>query len=596
MRPPDAAPPFDDSRRLTGCNLFFDGAGAVLEADRVALAAGVLDAWRARVAQARDALGWPVAPIVARVHAHGATLALAAPLDALFAATEVNEWALRSAFVACGIDTGPQPCAPGDPAAWDATEALATLAAMARAEREPALPALADAAAQRDLDMLVDDEIVTLGSGRGGRSWPRTALPAVAAIDWPAISDVPIALVTGSNGKTTTTRVLAAVLRAHGWCCAHTCTDGVFVGGSMLEAGDYSGPAGARLALRQTDIDAAVLETARGGILRRGIAPTRADVAIVTNISDDHFGEYGVDNLADLADVKLTVARPLGQHGALVLNADDASLLARVPDVRARLALFALDADAPALVELRARGGTTCGVRGGRLLLERGDTSRDLGAIDAMPLSFGGAAHYNVSNIAAAVLAADALGVAAETLRTVLATFGSSRGDNPGRLEHFRVGGIEVLVDYAHNPDGMRSLLAAAAQVRQGRLGLLLGQAGNRDDHEVRALADVAASHQPDLIVLKDLPGYLRGRGDGEVPAILRDELLQRGVDAARINIELDEWQAVLRLLGWIHAGDTLVLPVHGKQNRPRVAALLDRLARTGWHAGTPVPTDAAAA
>lgn len=592
MRSPDAVPPFDDSRRLTGCNLFFDGPGAVLDAGLVARAAGVVDAWRAGVTRARNALDWPTEAIASRPHAHGVSLALAAPLDQLFTATEVNEWALRSALHECAVDAGPPPCAPGDPAAWDAADALATLATMSRAEHEPALRAFAAAAAQHDLNMLIDDDVVSLGSGRGGRSWPRATLPEVAAINWDALSDIPITLVTGSNGKTTTTRLAAAMLRAHGWRTAHTCTDGVFVGDTAIETGDYSGPAGARLALRHADIDAAVLETARGGILRRGIAPTRADVAIVTNISDDHFGEYGVDKLDDLADVKLTVARPLGAHGTLVLNADDPLLLARAASVHARLALFALDADAPALLELRARGGVTCGVRNGHMVLERKDDSHDLGAIEAMPLSFGGAAHYNVSNIAAAALAADALGVGADSMRAVLAAFGSHRGDNPGRLEHFVVGGVEILVDYAHNPDGMRSLLAAAAHVRRGRLGLLLGQAGDRDDDEVRALAHVVASESPDFIVLKDLPGYLRGRADGAVPAILRDALVSGGLDGTRITTELDEWRAAQHLLAWAREGDTLVLPVHGKQNRPRMAALLERLAQKDWHAGAPLPVD----
>lgn len=588
MTVPVAGRPFEDSRRLTGCNLFFDEPGAVLEAGAAAATPDAIDAWRAHITRARQALGWPDGPIAARQHAHGTTLALAAPLDQLFTATEVNEWAVWAS-----LGTGTPPCAPGDPAAWDESEALATLAALARAERNPALIALTDAAAKHGVGALIDDEEVTLGGGHGARSWPRKALPDPGAIDWSAIADVPVALITGSNGKTTTTRLLAALARAHGWHTAHTCTDGVVVDGHVIEAGDYSGPAGARLALRQPGIDVAILETARGGILRRGIAPQRAKVAVVTNISDDHFGEYGVDNLADLANVKLTVARPLGTGGTLVLNADDAQLAAHIPGVRAHLALFAQDADTGALQALRAQGGATCGVRGGHLILAYGHRAEDLGPIDGMPLTFGGAARYNVANVAAAALAATALGISADTLRTVLASFGNAHADNPGRLEHFTLGGIEVIVDYAHNPDGMRSLLAVATRVHRGRLALLLGQAGNRGDDKVRALADVVADAHPDCIVLKDLPGYLRGRAAGEVPAILRAELLQRGVDAAHIAIELDEWRAARALLAWARAGDTLVLPIHGKRNRPRVGALLEGLARTGWRAGSTLPADA---
>ncbi|MBS0382081.1 MAG: Mur ligase [Proteobacteria bacterium] len=583
-----AQPPFDDSRRLTGSNLFFDGPGAVLEA--TPLAPDVIADWRARVARMRAVLGWLDAPSIARTHAHGVSLALASPLDQLFTATEVNEWALWSALHAHAIAIAEWPHAPGFPAAWDESAATATLAACACAERNPALRQLADEATRRELNMLVDDDTLTLGSGRGARSWPAAALPQPATIDWNAIADVPIVLVTGSNGKTTTTRLLAALARAHGWRAVHTCTDGVYVDGEAIASGDYSGPAGARLALRQPDIDAAVLETARGGILRRGIAPSRADVAIVTNISDDHFGEYGIDDLDGLADVKLAVGRPLGTRGTLVLNGDDALLLRHAAAHAARTALFALDADAPALIGLRARGGATCGVRAGRLVLEQAGATHDLGGADALPLTFGGAARYNLGNLAAAALAAHALGIGADTLRLVLASFGATPGDNPGRLEHYSPGGIEVLVDYAHNPDGMHALLAAAARVRRARVGLLLGQAGNRTDAAIRALADVVAKERPDRIVLKDLPGYLRGRADGDVPAILRAELLGRGVAAACIAVELDEWNAVLGLLRWARPGDTLVLPVHGKQNRPRVSALLAQLAHSDWRAGNALP------
>jgi UDP-N-acetylmuramyl tripeptide synthase len=485
------------------------------------------------------------------------------------------------------------PHAPGHPAAWDEESAVHTLRAFAAAERDPALAALFTAARARGLNVLVDDETLTIGSGRGAHTWPLPNLPAVHEIDWATLHDVPIALVTGSNGKTTTTRLLAAILRANGANTAHTCTDGVFLGTDVVATGDYSGPAGARAALRAAGVDAAVLETARGGILRRGLAVQHADVAVVTNVSDDHFGEYGVHDLSDLADAKLAVARALAADGTLVINADDAVLAGKASMVASgasRIAWFAHDAEAPALAEHRRAGGTTCGVRDRRLILHRAGGDHDLGEVAAMPLSFGGAAGYNVANVAAAALAAATLGVAPATIAAVLARFGTSRDDNPGRLQHWQVGGIRVFVDYAHNPDGLRGLLEVAARSRTGRLGLLLGQAGNRGDDEVRELAGVAARFAPDRIVLKDLPGFLRGRGDGEVPAVLRGELLRLGVADATIVQRLDEYEAVRELLGWARAGDVLVLPVHGVANKPRVTALLDRLAAIGWQAGARLP------
>jgi len=557
----------------------------VLETVGIAIDDALLAEWETRVRRMRAALGWPDAAIVARTHASGASLAFVAPLDQLLCATEVNEWAWLASVRGNGAFH-----APGHAAAWDETSALQTLRAFARAERNPALIELADAARARGLTVLLDDDTLSFGVGHGARAWPLSQLPTPAQIDWNALHDAPIALVTGSNGKTTTTRLLAAFTREHGWRTAHTCTDGVFVDGTALAAGDYSGPAGARVALRAPGVDAAILETARGGLLRRGLAVQHADVVVVTNVSDDHFGEYGVHDLDDLAAVKLIVAKALDANGTLVLNADDARLARHAAHVDARMAWFAFDATAPALQAHRTRGDATCGVRDGRLRLQRGGEDHDLGAIAAMPLSFNGAARYNIANIAAATLAADALGIAPATLRDVLARFGSTRGDNPGRLQYWSFGGITVFVDYAHNPDGLRGLLDVATRARGGRLGLVLGQAGNREDAEIRELAAVAAEFRPDFVVLKDIGGMLRGRAAGDVPALLRDELARHDVLEPRVVECLDEYEAVLTMLAWARSGDTLVLPVHASAVKPKVAALLDALESQGWQAGTPLP------
>jgi cyanophycin synthetase len=547
----------------------------------------LIDEWRARVQRLRDELGWPAGESVARVHGRDASLAITAPLDQLFTATEVNEWALLSA-----LRLFPEAAfhAPGHPAAWDEESALFTLRAHSLGERNPKLMAFTEAAHARRLTVLIDDDSISAGVGDGARVWPSDDIPDPQQVDWNALHDTPIALVTGSNGKTTTTRLLAAMTRAHGWRTAYTCTDGVFVGTTARAAGDYSGPAGARVALRTPIVDMAILETARGGILRRGIAVSHANVAIVTNVSDDHFGEYGVHDLDDLAAAKLAVARTLGTRDVLVLNADDPLLARHGTSMSMPVHWFALDADAPLLVAQRAAGRTTCGMRAGRLFLQGANKDHDLGAIAAMPLSFNGSARYNIANIAATVLAADALGIAASTIAGVLTIFGTSRDDNPGRLQHWSFGGASVFVDYAHNPDGLRGLLHVATQVRGGRLGLLLGQAGNREDDEIRELAAAAAGFHPDRIVLKDIGGMLRGRIEGEVPALLREELAGHGIAGDVIVERLDEFEAVRELLAWARAGDVLVLPIHGTAIKPLVARLLDGMQRDAWMAGSAVP------
>ncbi|WP_271680269.1 Mur ligase family protein [Thermomonas mangrovi] len=583
-------PPFEDSRRLTGANLYFDGAGAALEAaPGVAVDAGMQQRWRERIEQARDALGWPPGAIAVRTHATGASLAFEAPPDQLYVATEVNEWALYSALGVHASDAPvdedaelPRPHV----AHFEDGEALRRLRDLARAEARPGLNALVAAARARGVPAHADDELLSLGEGEAAQAWPLDALPAVDAVPWQDLRAIPKAVVTGSNGKTTTVRLLAAMLGAHGLRAGYSSTDGLFMDGVSVEAGDYSGPVGARTVLRDPRVQSAVLETARGGLLRRGLVADDARVAVVTNVSADHFGEYGIHDLGDIAAVKLVVAKSLAADGLLVLNADDAMLVAHAPPGR-RTGWFALH-----LGDAAARGLPACGVREGRLVLVLAGGEHDLGMVAEMPLSVGGAARYNISNIAAAALAASALGIAPATIAGVLARFGARNADNPGRLQRWTLGDVEVLLDYAHNPDGLQGLLDVAAGLRRGgRLALLLGHAGNRLESDFRALAAVAAAARPDRVWLKDIGGdYLRGRASGDVAMILRDALHAAGMDEADLPVCLDEAEAARQALAWARAGDLLVLPVHEPARRDVVVGLLDALQAGGWRAGQPLP------
>ena len=563
----------------------------------------MLAGWRSRVARARAALGWPdfSQSTVSRRHAAGTSLALTAPLDQLFTATEVNEWAFCAALVAA------------DPARWkhltDALIEAARVAAeqstmsaafavappvideqaafvrfekLAKIEGSPPLRALVAAADTRGLSYLADDDDLTLGSGASGRTWPLDALPSVEQVPWSELRNVPTAIVTGSNGKTTTVRLLAACARAHGWRDGFNCTDGLFVAGEQIEGGDYSGPVGTRRVLRDTRVQAAILETARGGILRRGLAVQRSRVAVVTNITADHFGEYGIDDLAGLADTKLVVASTIDDRGLLVLNADDATLRARADQFKSPIGWFSRNYDAVALLSHRMKGGSTSGVRNGRLIISwtRGGSAEelDLGAVVDMPLTVDGTADYNVQNVAGVALAALGLGIPAATVATVLARFGADPTDNPGRLMRYEYRGAQVLIDYAHNPDGLRGLMNVATRLRRtGRVALLLGQAGNRSNADIEELAATAARFRPDFVIVKETESYMRGRAPGEVPAILRGALLRTGLLATSIEVHLSELGAVKRVLEWARPGDVLVMPVHDRGVREQVLALLGR-------------------
>jgi UDP-N-acetylmuramyl tripeptide synthase len=237
----------------------------------------------------------------------------------------------------------------------------------------------------------------------------------------------------------------------------------------------------------------------------------------------------------------------------------------------------------------RTRGGRTCGGRNGRLILAHGEREHDLGALEAMPLTIGGFARYNIANLAAAALAAGALGISAATIATLYARFGAEVDDNPGRMMRYDVGGVRILVDYAHNPDGLRGFLAVAGQLRgdKGRLGMLLGHAGNRQDGDIEDLARVAAQSRPDLVVIKEIPTHLRGRAAGEIPRIIHAALRSAGVPSSALLLRDDELAAAECAMDLARPGDVLGLLVHGSAARAAVLAMLgDRQARARERSG----------
>ncbi|MEO8624327.1 MAG: Mur ligase family protein, partial [bacterium] len=574
VSPEYPTPSIVDSRRLLGPNLYSVHAGVVLEvACDDACAESLTSAWRGQITEMCLELGWGARRTTVRREAGGATLFVAAPLDVLMTATELNEqaWALAESA----------------DRALQRGETVARLAATADVERRTRanLPSVVREAMTRGISATFDDEMLTVGSGAGAQSWPLASVPALNDVVWSRVRDIPIALVTGSNGKTTTTRLVAAMWRAAGVTPGWSCSDGVWAGDDQLESGDFSGPGGARTVLRDPRIGAAVLETARGGILRRGLAVRRANAAIITNVSADHFGEYGMSSVRDLVEVKAVVAKVLDAEGHLVLNADDALLLELAARLSVNVSWFSTSADHRALDEHVRCGGDAATVRDGRVMLHRNRAWHELGDVTAMPITLGGAAPHNTQNILGAALLASALGIPVDAIRETLASFGASPHDNPGRLQMYRFGDVTVLVDYAHNPDGLAALCETAKAIPSTRRLLLLGQAGNRDDEQIRALARAAWSVTPfDRIIVKEETELLRGRTSGEVPRLLIDELARLGAPNDSVAVAPSELAALQRAFAWAQDGDLLVCPIH--IDKASVLAWLGRLNASGWSVG----------
>jgi cyanophycin synthetase len=547
-----------DSRRLTGPNLLLDRPGAVIEVSlSPEQAAAAVAAWAAQVRRMLDAVGWTGEAIAARTFAGGASLAISAPIDALYTATEINDWAWDAVEAELAGRQAPD-------FRLDFQSAAARLRDEIAREANPRLLALRDAAADRGVSFLSDDRAVSVGLGKGSLTWPVRDLPDPEEVDWSQVRDIPVLLVTGTNGKTTTVRLLAAMVDASEQMAGVTSTDQIEVGGELIERGDFSGPGGARTLLRDRRVEVAILETARGGLLRRGLAVDRAAAALVTNIAADHLGEFGILDLPSLADAKLVVTRAVGPEGRIVLNADDPQLAAAAAALSAPILWFSLDPGNPVVRQALAAGGEAVYLQEGALVLARGGDDRiEITRVESVPVAFGGAARHNVANALAAIGMASAIGIPAEAMATGLRRVGNSPEDNPGRANLFERDGVRVLLDYAHNPHGLTALLDIARTLPAERRLLVLGQAGDRDDQALRDFVRAALPFQPDRVVVKELPEMLRGRQPGEVPAILEDELRRLGIPPERIERAGSELEGVQKALAAARPGDLVVLLVH---------------------------------
>ncbi|WP_267633830.1 Mur ligase family protein [Frigidibacter sp. RF13] len=551
----------DGCRRLLGPNLYGSEPGAV--GDCLVTChdpAEVLSLWSGHVRHFLDPLGLPQSGLRLRPFDGGGSLYFPAPVDQLFTAAYVIEAAWY--LTATGLL--------GLPAM--APEALATeLIRISGMERSTALTTLTAEAARRGIDRLLDDDALTLGHGTGSATWASDALPA--APDWARLHDIPLALVTGTNGKTTTTRLIAAMGAAAGKVSGLSSTEFVKVGDEVLDRGDYSGPAGARLLLRDKRLEIGVLEVARGGILRRGLPVTRARAAVVTNVAADHLGQYGITTVPELAQVKLSVHRALAPGGQLILNADDPMVVTTASLLDTRPVWFSLSAENPLISHARAEARPCGWLADGMVHLSDGTEETALVAAADVPLTLGGAARYNIENALAAALAARALGLADTAIRKVLTSFRSDPTDNPGRANEFTVNGARVFVDFAHNPHSIAAITSALAALPAKRRFALISHAGDRSDEDIAALTRGLFALRPDTVVAAENPKYLRGRAPGEVPALIRRACQDCGLTEDQILPAASPADGAGKIVARLQPGDLALLLVHDER-----AAIFDLL------------------
>jgi cyanophycin synthetase len=383
---------------------------------------------------------------------------------------------------------------------------------------------------------------------------------------------VPVVQITGTNGKTTTTRLLAHILSTAGLTMAYSSTDGVYAGDELVLEGDYSGFGGAATALAQHP-DVAVLETARGGILQRGIGVLHNDVAVVTNVSADHLGLHGISTLDQLAEVKATITRITRPEGWDVLNADDPRVLAMRRGIGGRPWLCSLDPDHPALREALEDGGRAMTVLDGSMTWLEGRRSHPLLPILDLPVTIAGISRHNIHNAMSAAAAALAIGVPDRAVRKGLRTFVMDPEHNPGRANLFRYDGRVIVIDYAHNEAGMRGLTELCRGLcRKGsEVWLSFDTAGDRTDEILHGFSYEAA-RGADHVAIAELTRYLRGRD----PQELIQRLIAGAVDggAPETPVYPDEVTALREMLAASRGGDVVAVTALGQ--RPELFAWLD--------------------
>jgi cyanophycin synthetase len=381
---------------------------------------------------------------------------------------------------------------------------------------------------------------------------------------------IPVVAVTGTNGKTTTSRMIAHIARSAGKVVGWSNTDGIYLDGELVEAGDYSGPSGAGRVLGLPRVQFAVTETARGGILLKGIGLTRNDVSVVTNVSADHLGVHGIDTLDQLAEVKAVVPRITRRRGWAVLNGDDPRVYAMYGVVQANPWVFSRDPNSPAIREILDAGGRATTVIDGWVSVLRPHQDPDpLVELADVPMTLAGLSRFNVENTLAAASAALAAGIDRETVVRGLTSFRPDPEHNPGRMNIFSVpvagGEASVVIDLAHNEAGLEALLEIMEGIRPPgrRLLLGLGAVGDRTDDIIGRLGEIGAMGA-DVVAIGHKERYLRGRTLEGLEGLLRDGAERVGVtDVAAYRTEVDCLAALVEQAG---SGDVVGLMCHAQR------------------------------
>lgn len=389
---------------------------------------------------------------------------------------------------------------------------------------------------------------------------PRNAAKAIVDMLFPEgeRSRVPIVAVTGTNGKTTTSRMLARIIRHMGYTVGMTSTSGIYVNDELIKYGDNTGPISARTVLMDKRVEYAVLETARGGLVNRGLGYDVADVGIVTNITEDHLGIDDVNTLEDLAWVKSLVVEAVKENGYAVLNADDPYCLSMRERIRAGIILYSRSVDNEAVKKHIHDGGIAIYSDGITIFINKGGMELPFIDVKAIPATMNGILGYNIENSMAAIAGAIGMGLPIESIIAALSTFRCDSSINPGRFNIHDVNGIKVILDYGHNIDGYRVVIDALQKMKTGRLIGVIGTPGDRTDSSTVTIGKMCGNCFDRVYIKEDKDR--RGREAGEVAALLEEGCRMGSMKPTEILTELAEELALEKAILDASPGDIVIV------------------------------------
>jgi len=460
---------------------------------------------------------------------------LAAPVDLLYTACSILEWSVGLVDDFSSVE---REYANEENLAWR------TLRSWALAQQVPCVD---------------DEDGLTLGMGCTSQTWSLDNLPDVSGLNPTEFSRIPTVYITGTNGKTTSSRMLSAICQADTQFqgVGQTSTDGVCINGDWIERGDWTGPGAARMILRDPRVDVAILETARGGLMRRGLVLNDVDACAITNVSDDHLGTWGIHTVADMAMAKLTVALGVKEGGTVWLNADCAVLM----EAWKRLSLAHPERNWDvALFSSQQQANMTLFVENGWIVHK--DGGRIVRVVD-IPLTLGGRAQYNIENAMVAIGLALSMGGDLDAIREGVCRLVPTMNDSRGRSNWLRYKDADVFLDFAHNPDGIRRVVEMGVQWQAERKGIVLGQAGDRTDAEILGIGYQAAILEADAYFLKELPDHAYGRDPSEVVKLLAQALMEKGVHEEQLFFANSDLEGAEQAMDWVKANDLLILLSH---------------------------------